>query len=74
MEFNKNRTQVWLDAPSKQVLVFRMSELINNNLKAYNFSTPMRDGKVWITWYYADISRDMTWDKKPLISILKGAK
>jgi hypothetical protein len=70
MEYNKNRTQVFITAPSKEELIKRMLLVTTLNMKSYNFYPPMKDGKEWVVWYYADIMRDSTWDQKPLITLL----
>ena len=60
MEFNPNRVNIFIEAETKSDLI--ELQLINNafNGKAYNYQTPMKDGDMWIVWFFADPTQTMT--------------
>jgi len=63
---------VWIEAPSKGMLSLRTAKTIELNGKAYNFFPPEQEGDNWVTWYYADIMRDVDYKGDPLILLLEG--
>lgn len=63
---NNNKIQnipVYIDADSKDELIKKM--LSNNliNQKVYNYQTPVKEGRKWVVWYYADVYNDKHVDK-----------
>ena len=46
---------IYIEAKSKDELVEKM--LVNNhaNSRKFNYMSPMREGKIWVVWFYADI-------------------
>lgn len=56
--FSPSLVQVFLEAASKKELI-RLQHLNNlQNNKMFNYQNPIKDGKKWVTWYYADIFID----------------
>lgn len=53
---------VYIEAKTKDELMKKMFQTNLLNGKMYNFQTPMKDGKKWVVWYYADITRDQHLD------------
>lgn len=52
---NPSLVMVYLEANSKEELIKK--QFLNNNLNgmSFNYAPPMKDGKKWVVWYYADI-------------------
>ena len=59
---NPSRVQVYLKAKTEDELIEK--QFLNNveNGKSYNYHPPMKDGKFWYVWYYADITSDKRLD------------
>ena len=53
---NLNNIPIFLEADSMKTLVGLMwaNNVING--KGYNYMSPLKDGKKWIVWFYADIN------------------
>jgi len=52
---NLELVQVYMDSTTKDGII--KLQYLNNvlNRKKYNYTTPMKDGKTWIVWFFADI-------------------
>lgn len=52
---NLELIQIYLDGNTKDDIV--RLQYINNQINRikYNYTTPMKDGKKWLVWFYADI-------------------
>jgi hypothetical protein len=57
--FNPAIIPMFLEATTKEKLVELM--YLNNieNAKQYNYMSPLKDGKMWVVWYYCDINNDV---------------
>ena len=46
---------IYLESPSKDELIRLM--FLNNQINAakFNYMSPLKDGKNWIVWFFADI-------------------
>jgi hypothetical protein len=53
---NLNNIPVFLEAPSKLELLQLMWGNNAINGRAYNYMSPLKDGKRWVVWFYADIN------------------
>lgn len=51
---NLNNIPVFLEAKTRVELMRLMwgNNIINN--RAYNYMSPLKDGKKWVVWFYAD--------------------
>jgi hypothetical protein len=49
----------YLEAPTKEALTRLMFTNNIANGKMYDYQNPMKDGKKWIVWYYADVLQDI---------------
>lgn len=54
---NKQLTiPVYLEASSKDGIIKAMLENNAKQRKQFQYTTPMKDGRKWVVWYYADLS------------------
>ena len=65
--FNPARVMVFIEAPNKLELIQKQVATNLLNQKMYNYTTPMKDGKKWVCWYFADVFND-----KHIDGALKG--
>jgi hypothetical protein len=55
-EFNPAVIPLYLEADSKELLIEMM--YLNNTIngRAFNYMPPIKEGKRWVVWFYADVN------------------
>ncbi len=68
---NLNNIPVCLEASDKKALMELMwgNNVING--RAYNYMSPLKDGKKWVVWFYADMSN---WKKPEIKDAIKDVE
>ena len=64
--FNPSLIPLFLEASKKEELIGLMWQNNTVNMRAFNYMPPIKEGKKWVVWFYADIN---TW-KKPESSLM----
>ncbi len=54
MDYKISIIPVFIRAKSPEELVQKMMMTNEANQKKYNYMNPIKDGKGWVVWYYAD--------------------
>lgn len=54
MEHNPNLIPIFLEADTKEDLMALMFASNAVNGKMFNYMAPVKDGKKWVVWFYAD--------------------
>lgn len=53
-----NNIPVYLEASSKRELIEKMLKNNMLNGKVYNYQTPVKEGRNWVVWFFADVFND----------------
>jgi hypothetical protein len=65
--YNPNLIPIFLEASKKEELIKIMWSNNYLNSKAYNYMPPVKEGKKWVVWFYADVNNWKMPSKKDII-------
>jgi hypothetical protein len=63
---NETLIPVYIEASSKQNLIQLMLYTNRVNSRSFNYQTPMKEGKKWVVWFFADLESTTIVQEKDL--------
>ena len=71
---NLNNVKVSFTAKSREEASLKMWKTVVLNQKGYNFSDPVKEGDIYVVWYWADVLNDKHIDsgKEHILGIEDG--